>query len=503
MAISRKRRFDAVLKSIDTSALGHALDVSPMPSKALGIPPEAERLYSAEVEKVPPELFSEYDVKRGLRNADGSGVLVGLTTISNVHGYKVVDGKTLPDEGTLTMRGYKLRDLVDAAQSEGRFGYEEVSYLLVTGSLPTTEQLNDYNARIDARRALPVGYLGLFPRTTASSSIMNVLARSTLLLYAFDETPDDTSPTHEIDVAISLLGRLPRIAAIAHAAKVADDNQTELRIPPVCDGYSMAETVLDVLRGDAGFTRDEAMMLDVMLMLHAEHGGGNNSTFACRVLSSSGTDAYSAYAAAMGSLKGPKHGGANAKVGAMIDDVADHVSDWSDETKLSDYLYQIARGEAFDHTGLVYGMGHAVYTLSDPRARLIKRYARKLAREKGMDDRLDLIEGIERLAPGIVSDVRGTSKPMCANIDLYTGFVYSMLGIPQDLFTPIFAIARLSGWTAHRLEELYGASRIIRPAYRSVMEGRTYVPLAERGHVCTNDQPCPTDESGTGVEGEG
>lgn len=473
-------RFDAVLSSGDTSALAHAMDVSPMPSVALGIPDVAAQLYGGEIEHVPSELFSRYDVKRGLRNADGTGVLVGLTRVADVHGYKRVDGTVVPDEGDLMLRGYHIADLVRHAHEEGRFGYEEVSYLLITGQLPTRPQLDDFNARIDSRRALPVGYLGIFPRTTASSSIMNVLARSTLLLYAFDDDPDDTNPIHEVDVALSLLGRLPRIAAIAHAAFAADRDQTSLRVPPVRDGYSMAETVLDVLRGDDGFTRDEAMMLDVMLMLHAEHGGGNNSTFTCRVLSSSGTDAYSSYAAAMGSLKGPKHGGANSKVGQMVDDVASHVRDWSNDDELASYLRAIVNGRAFDRTGLVYGMGHAVYTKSDPRAQLVKLFALKLAREKGCEDKLDLIEGIERLAPDIIREARGTDKPICANIDLYTGFVYSMLGVPADMYTPIFAIARLSGWAAHRMEELYGSARIIRPAYRAVMEKRDYVPLAKR-----------------------
>ena len=350
----------------------------------------------------------------------------------------------------------------------------------MTGRLPKADELADFSARIDSRRELPTGYLSLFPRTTESSSIMNVLARSTLLLYAFDERPDDTSPTHEIDVSLSMLARLPRIAAIAHEASVAVRDDARLVVPPVRQGFSMAETVLDVLRGEKGYTREEAMLLDVMLMLHAEHGGGNNSTFTCRVLSSSGTDAYSAYAAAMGSLKGPKHGGANAKVAAMIEDVASHVSRWDDDDELASYLGRIAHKEAFDRTGLIYGMGHAVYTKSDPRARLVRRYAGSLASQKGLGERFELIKSIERLAPGIVQEVRGTTKPICANIDLYTGFVYAMLGIPDDLYTPIFAMARLAGWTAHRMEELYGSGRIIRPAYNSVIDSRTYVPLDRR-----------------------
>jgi citrate synthase len=299
-------------------------------------------------------------------------------------------------------------------------------------------------------------------------------------MYSFDKTPDDTSPTHEIDVAITLLSRLPRIAAIAQAAMTAEENAEQLVIPPVREEFSMAESVLDVLRGNRGFTREEAMLLDVMLMLHAEHGGGNNSTFSCRVLSSSGTDAYSAYSAAIGSLKGPKHGGANFKVGEMIADIEHNVHDWDNDDEIASYLGRILRKEVFDGAGLIYGMGHAVYTKSDPRAELVKRYARALAEERGIADELDLIESVERLAPQVMRDVRGIKKAVCANIDMYTGFVYSMLGVPQDMYTPIFAIARMAGWAAHRMEELYGAGRIIRPAYNSCMAYHTYTPLAER-----------------------
>jgi len=470
------------LTNVKTSALTHIADAYPMPSEALGMPPVSDGLYKGfgQIDVVDASLYEKYDVKRGLRNADGSGVLVGLTTISNVHGYSKVDGKAIPDEGDLIYRGYHIADLVSASQGEGRFGYEEVAYLLISGRLPTQVELDDFGARIDSRKQLPEGYLSIFPRTTYSHSIMNVLQRATLLLYAFDPTPDDTTPVHEVDVALSLLGRWPRTAAIAHRAYLADKNDERLVVPPAREGYSMAETVLDVLRGDEGFTRDEAMLLDVMLMLHAEHGGGNNSTFSTRVLSSSGTDAYSAYAAALGSLKGPKHGGANTKVGEMISDVAYNVDDWSDEDQVADYLAKIVRKEAFDGTGLIYGLGHAVYTKSDPRAVLVKQYARGLAEEKGKQDKLALIESIEKMGPEVMRDVRGITKPICANIDLYTGFIYSMLGVPQDLFTPIFAMARLAGWAAHRMEELYGPARIVRPAYNSVFNLQEYVPLSER-----------------------
>ena len=471
-----------ILSALETSAMTHVADAYPMPSAALGVTPEARKLYKGfeDIDVVDPELYVKYDVKRGLRNADGSGVLVGLTTISNVHGYnKTADG-VQPDEGDLIYRGYHIADLIDNAQREDRFGYEEVAYLLMTGSLPNQAQLDDFKARIDCRRQLPEGFLHIFPRTTYSQNIMNVLQRATLLLYSFDPTPDDTTPTHEIDVALSLLGRWPRTAAVAHEAAVAAATGTKLRVPPAREGFSMAETLLDVLRGDQGFTHDEAMLLDVMLMLHAEHGGGNNSTFTTRVLSSSGTDAYSAYAAAIGSLKGPKHGGANAKVGAMIEDAAENIEDWTDEDQVASYLSDVVRGEAFDGSGLIYGLGHAVYTLSDPRAVIIKKYARKLAEQKGRGEKLQLLENIEKMGPQVMRDLKGTKKPICANIDLYTGFVYSMLGIPADMYTAIFAMARLAGWCAHRMEELYGAGRIIRPAYNSIMGDGHYVPMADR-----------------------
>ena len=470
------------LSSLDTSAMTHVADIYPMPSVGLGIPPEAERLYSgfAAIDEVDASLYEKLDVKRGLRNADGSGVLVGLTTISNVHGYNKTPEGVVPDEGDLIYRGYHIADLIDNAQAEDRFGYEECAYLLMTGSLPTAAELADFRARIDSRRQLPEGFLHIFPRTTYSQNIMNVLQRATLLLYSFDPTPDDTTSTHEIDVALSLLGRWPRTAAVAHEAAVASATGTKLLVPPAREGFSMAETLLDVLRGDQGFTHDEAMLLDVMLMLHAEHGGGNNSTFTTRVLSSSGTDAYSAYAAAIGSLKGPKHGGANAKVGAMIEDAAETIEDWSDEDQVAAYLTSIVKGEAFDGSGLIYGLGHAVYTKSDPRAVIIKKYARKLAAMKGRQEKLQLIENIEKLGPEVMRDVKGTTKALCANIDLYTGFVYSMLGIPADMYTALFAMARLAGWCAHRMEELYGAGRIIRPAYNSVLGNPAYVPMDKR-----------------------
>ncbi len=471
-----------VISRSQTSALTNIADAYPMPSVALGLPPIAEQLYDGmnRVDKVPPELYSRYDVKRGLRNADGSGVLVGLTTISNVHGYNKIDGKVVPDEGDLKYRGYHIEDLVAGSQAENRFGYEECAYLLLSGSLPSKPELDDFKARIGSRRQLPEGYLALFPRRTFSPSIMNVLQRATLLFYAFDENPDDTSPVHEIDVALSMLGRWPRVASIAHAAFKAYEDGERLLVPPAREDYSMAETILDVLRGDEGFTHDEAMLLDIMLMLHAEHGGGNNSTFTTRVLSSSGTDAYSAYAGALGSLKGPKHGGANYKAGEMIDDICANVSDWSSDDEVGAYIEKILNRKAFDRTGLIYGLGHAVYTITDPRAEIVKRYAGSLAEKRGELDKFELIKRVERLGPQLMREVRGIKKPISTNIDMYTGFIYTMLGIPQDMYTPIFAIARMAGWAAHRMEELYGPARIIRPAYNSFLNDQDYVEIAKR-----------------------
>lgn len=470
------------LTSLDTSALTHVPDAYPMPSVALGLPPVADRLYHgyADVDVVPAELYQKYDVKRGLRNVDGSGVLVGLTTISNVHGYNKTAEGVVPDEGDLFYRGYRVSDLIDNAHAEDRFGYEEAAYLLITGALPTADQLADFKARIDCRRQLPEGFLHIFPRTTYSQNIMNVLQRATLLLYSFDPTPDDTTPTHEIDVALSLLGRWPRTAAVAHEAAVAAATGTKLLVPPPCEGYSMAETLLDVLRGDQGFTHDEAMLLDVMLMLHAEHGGGNNSTFTCRVLSSADTDPYSAYAAALGSLKGSKHGGANHQVLAMQKEIKENVKNWEDEDEVASYIAKIVNKEAYDHTGLIYGMGHAVYTLSDPRAVICKEFATKLAKGTEFEAELNLLKSIERLSPEVILREKGTKKEMCANVDMYSGFVYSMLGIPEDLITPLFACARMSGWAAHRFEELVSGKRIIRPAYKTAIKERAYKPIEER-----------------------
>lgn len=446
------------------------------------ISPESESLYHGlPTDPYDEGLFVEHNVKRGLRNADGSGVVAGLTRISDVHGYNKVDGKVVPDQGKLTLRGYSIEDLVNNAQAENRYGYEEVAYLLITGSLPNKDELDGFCERLGAFRHLSDEYVKEFPMTTVSSSIMNVLQRAVLLLYAFDAEPDVITPEHEIDVAISMLARLPRIAAFAHMASIAKLRGSEVHVPHPTPGLSTAETILQVLRGGMAFTRDEAMLLDVMLMLHAEHGGGNNSSFTTHVLTSADTDAYSTYAAAIGSLKGRKHGGANHQVLAMQKEIKDNVVNWENDDEVAAYLAKIVNKQAYDKSGLVYGMGHAVYTLSDPRAVICKRFAEKLAIGTEFEAEFRLLEKIERLAPEVILNEKGTRKDMCANVDMYSGFVYSMLGIPEDLFTPLFACARMSGWAAHRFEEIVSGKRIIRPAYKSIYsKKRAYIPMDER-----------------------
>ena len=445
------------------------------------ISPESENLYHGlPTDPYDEDLFVEHNVKRGLRNADGSGVVAGLTRISDVHGYNKVDGKVVPDQGKLTLRGYSIEDLVNNAQAENRYGYEEVAYLLITGSLPTKEELDGFCGRLGAFRHLSDEYVREFPMTTVSSSIMNVLQRAVLLLYAFDAEPDAITPEHEIDVAISMLARLPRIAAFAHMASVAKRHGSEMHVPHPTPGLSTAETILQVLRGGMAFTHDEAMLLDVMLMLHAEHGGGNNSSFTTHVVTSSGTDTYSTIAAALGSLKGPKHGGANVKVVRMFDDMKQHLTDWKDEEAVSNYLRKLLNKQAFDKAGLIYGMGHAVYSLSDPRADIFRAFVKSLAQEKGKLDEYELYSSVERLAPKVIAQERRIYKGVAANVDFYSGFVYSMLDLPHELYTPIFASSRIAGWSAHRLEELASGGKIIRPAYKCVQPEMPYVPLNQR-----------------------
>lgn len=432
------------------------------------------------------DYYSHFNVKRGLRNADGSGVVAGITSIANVHGYLTDEGVRVPDEGRLTLRGYDIEDLVDAAVSEGRPGYEELAFLLISGDLPKRAELQRFQETIDSFRDLPDGFVNNLIMNYPSTSVMNMMARSVLMLYAADgeDEIDAISERHEIEVAIQMMSRLPRIAVLSYLAKrqrtVAG---SPMYINPPQAGLSTAETFLHMLRHDMSYSEREAQMLDIMLMLHAEHGGGNNSTFTTRVLSSSGTDAYSAYAGGICSLKGPKHGGANLKVVAQRKDIRDHVEDIGDEGQVADYLRRILTKEAFDKSGLVYGMGHAVYTKSDPRAVLCKKYARELAQGTEYEQEYELIETIERLTPELFSQVRNSNKAICANIDMYSGLVYEMLGIPEELYTPLFATARIAGWAAHRFEEIVEGKRIIRPAYKAIYNTRSYVPMEEREQV--------------------
>lgn len=433
------------------------------------------------VNSIAPEFFEQYEVKRGLRNPDGTGVIAGITNIANVHGYVVSDGVKTPDEGQLRYRGYDLYDLLEDDSSDRRFSFEEVSYLLLMGELPTKEQLARFVSVIDAERELPDGFTASLIMRNTPPDIMNLLARSILLLYAFDENAEDRAPQHEIHTAISLISRVPRIMVLAYYAQQAKYNNGSMIMHRFIPGQSTAETILSMLRPDRQFTPDEARMLDVMLCLHAEHGGGNNSTFTTRVVTSADTDAYSTYAAAIGSLKGWKHGGANHQVLAMQQEIKENVQDWSDEGQVADYLAKIVNKEAFDCTGLVYGMGHAVYTISDPRAVILKKFAERLAVGTEYEAEFELLKNIERLAPEVILKEKGTNKDMCANVDMYSGFVYSMMGIPEDLFTPLFACARMAGWAAHRFEEIVSGKRIIRPAYKTTHSGkRPYKSIDER-----------------------
>lgn len=431
------------------------------------------------VNSVDPELYERYPVKRGLRNSDGSGVIAGITNISNVHGYMMSEGDKIADEGKLTLRGYDLYDLL-GGNEDRRFRYEEIAYLLLMGDLPTQDQLDFFISRLDAHRELPDGFTASKIMGTPSRDIMNLLARSVLVLYADDPHAEDRSYEHEISTAVTLISRLPRIMVLAYYAKQAAFNGQSMIMHRFVPGESTAETILSMLRPDRHYTAEEARMLDIMMCLHAEHGGGNNSTFTCRVLSSSDTDPYSAYAGAIGSLKGSKHGGANHQVLAMQKEIKENVSDWENEDEVASYIAKIVNKEAFDHTGLIYGMGHAVYTKSDPRAVVLKKFATKMAEGTEFEAELNLLKLIERISPEVILREKGTKKDMCANVDMYSGFVYSLLGIPTDLITPLFACSRMAGWAAHRFEELVSGKRIIRPAYKTGMKPREYKPIEER-----------------------
>lgn len=430
---------------------------------------------------IPPEVCANLNVRRGLRNPDGTGVLAGITKIANVRGYTVIDDERHPTEGQLFYRGISLQDLVSGILADQRFGYEEVAYLILFGALPTQAQLNTFLDLLHAHRELPHNFTEDMIIKAPSSNIMNKLARSVLALYSYDDDPENNSLENMLRQSISLIAQMPIIAAQAYQVKrhYFENKSMYLHVPPA--GRSTAETLLYCIRPDKKYTPEEAHLLDLCLVLHAEHGGGNNSAFACRVLSSAGTDTYSAIAAALGSLKGSLHGGANVRVCGMFADIEKNVKNWKDDDEIKAYLRRIIRREVGDRSGKIYGMGHAIYTKSDPRAVMLKRCARSLAEKRGFVDRFDLIEAVERLTPAVLHEEKGDMKFICANVDLYSGLVYELLDIPRELYTPIFAIARMAGWCAHRIEEATTGGRIIRPAYKSVCPNAKYVPLAERG----------------------
>ena len=421
-----------------------------------------------------------YRIKRGLRNSDGSGVVAGVTNICNVHGYVINENEKVPEEGKLIYRGIDVNELVAGARADNRFGFEETEYLLLMGSLPTQKQLDDFRAAIDECRELPHGFIEDVLIKTPSRNIMNKLESAILNLYSYCPNPDDVNLETLLRQSIEIIARVPTIVSYAYQSKRRHYDNQSMYLHPIPKNLSTAECLLTFLRPDMHFSEEEATLLDVCLMLHAEHGGGNNSTFACRVLSSSGTDTYSAISAAVGALKGFKHGGANLKITEMMDYIKSGVSDWGDDEEVLEYLKGILRHEKGDGSGLIYGMGHAVYTLSDPRAVLLKKYASSLAEKKDMLDEFKLIESVERLAPTAFAEIKQNDKPICANVDMYSGFVYTMLNLPRELFTPIFATARIAGWCAHRIEEIAVSNRIIRPAYMSVLKKAPYTPLSER-----------------------
>ena len=430
---------------------------------------------------IDPAFYETYNVKRGLRNADGTGVMAGVTQIGNVLGYYVQDGERVPMPGKLVYRGIDVEELIDGFMSEGRFGFEETAYLLLMGSLPTRGQLSAFQQLLSDHRSLPRMFTEDMILKAPSPDVMNKLARSVLALYSYDDDPDDMSLPNQLRQAVQLIARVPVIVAHAFAVKRHYYDNESLYLHRPQEGLSVAENFLYSVRHDNRYTDQEAKLLDLCLVLHAEHGGGNNSAFACRVLSSSGTDTYSAIAAAVGSLKGPRHGGANKKVMEMFSHIQENVHDWKDDDEVRAYLGALLRKEAGDRSGLIYGMGHAIYTLSDPRAVILKRFAKKLAATKGMLDEFELYESVERLTPEVLLSVKGEDKVVCANVDLFSGMVYKMMGIPQELYTPLFAVARMVGWCAHRIEEVYQpGNRIIRPANTAVAPRRRFTPLDPR-----------------------
>ena len=439
--------------------------------------------------KIHPELFSKHDVKKGLRNSNGIGVLAGLTEVGEVQGYILEGDKKIPVEGKLKYRGIDVEEIVTGFQSDNRPGFEEVCFLLLFGELPDPKALKHFKSMLGLFRTLPEGFTRDMILKAPSNNVMNKLARSVLAFYTYDNNPDNTEIENVLRQSIELIARFPTLAAYGYQAMSYYHGNSSLHLHKPDPELSTAENFLSMIRPDGKYTKTEAEVLDLSLVLHAEHGGGNNSAFTVRVVSSSGTDTYSAIAAAVGSLKGPKHGGANIKVLQMMEDIKQNISDWTDQDEVYRYLEKISRSQAFDGSGLIYGVGHAVYTLSDPRAVLLKKKAIDLAIEKERLDEFNLYCMIEKLAPGIVQQATKSDKPFCINVDFYSGFVYDMLNIPQEVSTPLFAISRIAGWCAHRIEELLTVKQIIRPAYKSVVSPKSYVPMDERLPVNLTYQP--------------
>lgn len=438
----------------------------------------AQRLLSNST--IPSQDYERYNIKRGLRNSDNTGVMAGITRICSVDGYYIDDGEKVPKEGHLRYRGLDLYDFVAGCKQDERFGFEELVYLLLFGELPNRSQLDEFKALLSENRELPFDFIEDVIMRAPSPNIMNKLGSSVTALYAYDENPDDISVKNVLRQSVKLIAMLPSIMAYAYQVKRRYFYKKSMYIHTIKPELGTAETVLRAIRSDKTFSDKEAKLLDLCLMIHADHGGGNNSTFTTRCVTSTGTDTYSAIAAGIGSLKGFRHGGANIKVSEMVADIFENVRDTADEEAVSAYLRKIVRREAGDGSGLIYGMGHAVYTLSDPRAVILKRNAKELAEEKGLLDEWKLLDIIERTAPAVFSEEKGIAKNICANVDLYSGLVYRTLGIPEDLYTPMFACARVAGWCAHRLEEIATGGKIMRPAYKSLMRSDEYIPLSER-----------------------
>lgn len=429
------------------------------------------------------ELYSKYQVKRGLRDLDGRGVLVGLTEIGEVHSYILDEGEIVPVPGRLIYRGYDIADLVKGFTEDNRFGFEETAYLLLFGQLPDKQTQEKFQQLISLYQKLPEDFARDVILKAPSRDIMNTIARSVLALYSFDNNPDDTSISNVLKQSLRLIACFPSLAVYGYQAYTHYHGNQSLFIHSPRAELSTAENILSMLRPDSKFTNLEAKLLDLALVLHAEHGGGNNSTFVTHVVTSTGTDTYSAMAAAIGSLKGPRHGGANIKVVQMFEDLKDKLKDWKDDEEIERYLIQLLTRDAFDRSGLIYGVGHAVYSISDPRAVILKKYVAQLAQEKGLEDEYNLYAAVERLAPQVISKSNKMYKGVSANVDFYSGFVYRMLNIPLEMFTPIFAISRIAGWGAHRIEEIANAGKIIRPAYKSVAPRRNYLKMTERNSL--------------------